>query len=71
MSQREIEHLVDMANDIARNLSFNADAEDRVLDHLKRFWAPSMRDLITDHVATGGSGLSDLAMAAVKRLDAA
>ena len=68
MSDTELEHLVQMANDIARNLAFNEDAAQRVADHLQRFWAPVMRERIRAHVTAGGSGLSDLAMSAVKRL---
>jgi formate dehydrogenase subunit delta len=68
MSDAELEHLVAMANDIARNLAFNEDAEQRMVDHLERFWAPELRQRLQAHVASGGAGLSDLAMAAAKRL---
>ena len=68
MSDAELEHLVAMANDIARNLAFNEDAEQRMVDHLERFWAPVLRDRLRAHVASGGAGLSDLAMSAAKRL---
>jgi len=68
MSASEIEHLVDMANDIARNYSFHADSAERVADHLARFWAPSMRALISEHVRVGGEGLADSAIEAVKLL---
>ena len=69
MSDSELDHLVAMANDIARNLAFNEDAEQRMVDHLQRFWAPELRERLRAHVATGGAGLSDLAMAATKHLD--
>ena len=65
----ELEHLVDMANDIARNFSFHPDTAERVADHLTRFWAPSMRRLISSHVKAGGEGLADSAIEAVKLLD--
>ena len=65
---RELEHLVAMANDIARNLAFNDDAEARVADHLQRFWAPAMRERLLEHVARGGAGLSDLARAGIRHL---
>jgi formate dehydrogenase subunit delta len=68
MSDAELKHLVAMANDIARNLAFNADAEERMVEHLRRFWAPELRERLRAHVAAGGAGLSDLAMAAAKRL---
>ena len=67
----ELPHLIEMANDIARNLSFNPDAPERIADHLSRFWAPSMRRLIVAHVEAGGVGLADNAIEAVKRLDPA
>lgn len=68
MSDAELDHLVAMANDIARNLAFNEDAEQRMAEHLEHFWAPALRDRLRAHVAAGGDGLSDLAMAAAKRL---
>ena len=70
----QVEKLVRMANQIAANFDYGPDKQKAVagvVDHLQRFWAPSMRNLISAHVEGGGSGLSDLAMAAVKRLDAA
>ncbi len=70
MTDAELEHLVDMANDIARNLSAYPDAAERTADHLRRFWAPALRERITAHVASGGRGLSDTALAAVKALAA-
>jgi len=66
--QDELGHLVDMANDIARNFSFHADGAARIADHLRRFWAPSMRNTLSAHVAAGGSGLADSAIEAVKSL---
>ncbi len=69
MSGGELKHLIDMANDIARNFSFHPDTAERVADHLARFWAPSMRTLISEHVRSGGQGLADSAIEAVKLLD--
>jgi formate dehydrogenase subunit delta len=66
--KNELGHLVDMANDIARNYSFHPDVAERVADHLTRFWAPSMRALISEHVQAGGEGLADSAIEAVKLL---
>jgi formate dehydrogenase subunit delta len=51
---QEIDSLVKMANQIARNFAFHEDAVDRIADHLKRFWAPSMREKLSNHVAEGG-----------------
>jgi len=65
---QELDHLVEMANDIARNFSFHADGVDRIADHMTRFWAPILRRRIIEHVEGGGAGLSDSAIAAVKKL---
>ena len=71
MSGSELQHLIDMANDIARNFSFHPDTEDRIADRLSRFWAPSMKSTIREHVAQGGAGMAAPAIEAVKRLGAA
>ncbi len=39
-----------------------------VTDHFKKFWERRMRDQIVAYVAQGGSGLHELALEAVKRL---
>ena len=58
MANNEITHLVAMANDIAANLSFQADADARIADHINRFWAPRMRKLLLEHAANDGKGIS-------------
>lgn len=68
MSDTELQHLVAMANDIARNFSFQPDTAEQVANHLARFWAPSMRKRIAAHVAAGGQGLSEAAREGVRRL---
>ncbi|MEM9304367.1 MAG: formate dehydrogenase subunit delta [Pseudomonadota bacterium] len=65
----EADKLVVMANRIAANLAPYADAPTRTADHLRRFWAPSMRRTLLAHVAAGGTGLSDLARSAAAELD--
>lgn len=65
---QEVERLVKMANQIADNFSFHDDAVERTADHLRRFWAPSMRDKLVDFEAAGGNGLNEAARAAVQRL---
>ena len=66
----ELGHLIQMANQIAANFSFHADSEDRVLDHFTRFWAPSMRRSLVQHVENGGAGLETVVIAAARRLAA-
>jgi uncharacterized protein HemY len=65
---QEVERLVKMANQIADNLGFHDDAEERIVDHLQRFWAPSMCQKIVDYDASGGDGLNPAAQAAIQRL---
>jgi formate dehydrogenase subunit delta len=57
-----------MANDIAANLSFQADAADRIADHINRFWAPRMRKLLLAHAAGGGQDLSAALLPALKKI---
>lgn len=68
MASTEIDHLVSMANDIAANLSFQANADERIADHIKRFWAPRMRSLLLEYAANDGSGLSDALLPALEKL---
>lgn len=65
---REISHLVSMANDIAVNLKFHADADERVADHITRFWAPRMRKLLLEYADEGGQGISEHLLPALKIL---
>ena len=66
----EAENMVHMANQIA--LFFASYPHDEavagVTDHLKKFWEPRMRMQIVEYVAHGGSGLHELALEAVKKL---
>ena len=68
MSETELQHIKQMANQITANFSFHADAEDRIVDHLTRFWAPSMRKILLDCVEQGGSGLETVVIEAARRL---
>mgnify|MGYP001821374070 FL=1 len=67
-NRREITHLVSMANDIAANLSFHADADEKIADHINRFWTPRMRTLLTDYAAGGGEGLAETMLPVLDRL---
>lgn len=64
----ETAHLVSMANDIAINLSLHADADDRIADHINRFWAPRMRRLLLEYAAGGGQDLSETLLPALNKL---
>jgi formate dehydrogenase subunit delta len=67
----DTQHLVVMANDIAAFFAADPDpaaAADQVANHLKKFWEPRMREAIRRHVSEGGTGLSSIALQAVKML---
>jgi len=69
----KIEYLVKMANEVGAFFATEPDAEqaaNAVAGHLRRFWEPRMRAQIMAHQATGGAGLSDLALKAVAKLAA-
>jgi formate dehydrogenase subunit delta len=57
-----------MANQIADNFSFHEDSVERVADHLRRFWAPSMREQLIAFQQAGGAGLKPDVNAALERL---
>ncbi|HTL50182.1 MAG TPA: formate dehydrogenase subunit delta [Steroidobacteraceae bacterium] len=66
-----VQRLVAMANDIANFFGSDPDptsAADQVANHLKKFWEPRMREEIRRHVSAGGTGLSSIALQAVKKL---
>jgi len=64
----ETEQLVKMANQIAANFSFHPDGAERLADHLKRFWAPSMIRRLQDHAASGSSDVAAAVNQALQRL---
>jgi formate dehydrogenase subunit delta len=68
MANKETEHLVTMANDIAANLSFHADADERIANHIRSFWAPRMRTLLLDYAACNGESLSPEMAGALEKL---
>ena len=66
-----IERLVAMANYIAAFFASDPDpdaAAEQVANHLRKFWAPRMREAIRRCVQEGGTGLSPLARRGVQRL---
>jgi len=64
----EVEQLVKMANQIAENFSFHEDSVARTSDHLRRFWAPSMRKLLIEFEHAGGGGLKPDVVSAIRQL---
>ena len=65
---KEIDQLLKMANQIAANFRFHEDGVARVADHLQRFWAPVMIAQLSDYLAGGGAGASDMVLRAFDRL---
>ncbi len=61
----ELQQLIKMANQIADNFAFHDDAQERVADHLQRFWAPQLREKLAAHIADGASDVSELVVGAV------
>jgi formate dehydrogenase subunit delta len=71
MSHDSVDKLVKMANQIGA--FFGAQkigAAAGMAEHLRKFWAPHMRETICEHVRHGGVGLEPIAIEAVKILDA-
>ena len=68
MANSETSHLVSMANDIAANLSFQAQADEKIAEHINRFWAPRMRKLLLEYAAGDGDGLSEALLPALARV---
>lgn len=65
------EHMVHMANQIAGFFAAypREQAVDSVADHLRKFWEPRMRTALIDYAKSGGSGLQELVVAAIPKLD--
>lgn len=68
-----IERLITMANDIATYFTVEPDHAAAVIsvrDHIRRFWDPTMRRQLKEHVLVhGASELSPLAREAVDALE--
>jgi formate dehydrogenase subunit delta len=63
------EKLVHMANQIGKFFAHQGeDAPAEIAVHLKKFWAPSMRDEIVAHLAAGRNGLDPHVREAVEKL---
>lgn len=70
----KLESLIKMANDISDFFNAESDkniAAEGVKKHILRSWDPRMRSEIIAYCQQDGSALSDLARAAVSRLDQA
>ncbi|MBK5264519.1 MAG: formate dehydrogenase subunit delta [Alphaproteobacteria bacterium] len=65
-----LDHLIYMANQIARNFATlkEADATAAVAEHIRDFWDPRMKSMIFAHMDAGGAGLKPLTRAALDQL---
>ncbi len=73
MAVSQINRLVKMAEQIARNLGAGHDddiAREKTADHLRRFWTPAMRRQLQDFRGRGGQ-VSAVVAAALAALAAA
>lgn len=63
MSERQIDRLVRMANQIGLNMApwgDEAAAAAKIADHLQRFWTSAMREQLQDYCRDNGAGVSAL-----------
>jgi len=71
MSDSKRQRLVSQVNQIALNMSANGSEEmvaDQVAQHLDKFWAPPMKDLITEQPGNEDIGLTSIGQMAVGNL---
>ena len=70
----DVHYLVKQANQIGQFFEAYPDrneGEEGVAQHIERFWEPRMRTGLVEHIrSTGGEGLRDIVLAAMKRLPA-
>ena len=71
MEDNELLHLIKMINHISANLDYSGEESEaalKVLDHINRFWAPSMKLKIVKYVEVDGSRLSSISKLAVSSM---
>lgn len=69
MSAHTLDKLIMMANQIARNVTHEADPVSMIADHIKAFWSPRMIEQIAPVLnETGPARLDPVAHAALSRL---
>ena len=71
MSDKKVDRLVQMVNQIALNMQANGDENmvgDQVAQHLEKFWSPPMKNLITEQSSYADVGLTTIAQIAIENL---
>ena len=72
MTDNELLHLIKMINHIADNLDYDGGESEvalKVLEHIDRFWAPSMKLKIAKYAKVDGGGLSSISKLAVSSIN--
>ena len=68
----ELQHLIKMANQIALNQPADLLGEEAAVaataGHIRKFWAPPMREKISTYLSEGGAELNEVAKKAVLKL---
>ena len=64
------DRMLHKANQIALNFAAypQAQAVEKIADHLRKFWTPAMREQLAAYAGSGREGLHALAIEAVKNL---
>lgn len=64
------QQLIHMVNQIGENNQHGGvdNAANVTYTHIQKFWARSMKQDIIQHLNDGGQGLSDISIAAIKKL---
>lgn len=73
MSTTQLEHMIQMLNQIVDNCPGQDDREQVITtaeSHLHKFWARPMKNAIIAHCHQGGEGLSDRSREVIRRLEA-
>ena len=65
----DVDQMIKMANQIAENFACYDDQVDRTADHIQRFWASKMRNKLSAYIESGGGGVSEPAVQALKTLE--
>jgi len=68
VTDNELLHLIKMINHIADNLDYAGGETEvalKVLEHIDRFWAPSMKLKIAEYAEVDGTGLSSISKLAI------
>jgi formate dehydrogenase subunit delta len=72
MSSAELNNLIKMVNHIADNIAIDESivvTAPKVAEHIRNFWARSMKEKIIDYATCDGEQLNAVAKVAISQLD--